>query len=121
MLHTHDEFLRAIEQQLAEQTVRLVYADWLDEQNDPAAELIRVEEQMRQAPAYSDRFWELKPRRNRLRECFGLEWCGRMRYGTDCAPVLRHGNRNSWRERWRLIREFYERWHNVPPVRCRRS
>lgn len=114
MLHTHDEFLRAIEQQPAEQTVRLVYADWLDEQNDPRSELIRVEEEMRQVPAYSDRFWEMKPRRNVLRERFGLEWCGRMRYGTRCEPVFRHGIPDGWRERWRLIREFTERWHGIP-------
>jgi uncharacterized protein (TIGR02996 family) len=114
MLHTHDEFLRAIESQPAEQTVRLVYADWLDEQNDPRAELVRVEEEMRQAPVYSGRFWELKPRRDLLRERFDPEWCGRMHYGTSCAPVFQHGIPEGWRERWRLIREFIERWHHVP-------
>jgi hypothetical protein len=69
---------------------------------------------MRQLPVYSDRFWELKPRRNELRTLAGTEWCGLMRYGTECEPVFRHGIPDGWRERWRLIREFTERWHRIP-------
>jgi len=114
MFHTDDEFLRAIEQQPGERTVRLVYADWLDERDDPRGELIRIEEEMRQVPVFADRFWELKPRRNELRAAAGAEWCGRMRYGTECEPVFRHGIPDGWRERWRLIREFTERWHRIP-------
>jgi uncharacterized protein (TIGR02996 family) len=114
MLHTHDEFLSAIESQPSDRTLRLVFADWLDEQSDPRGELIRIEEEMRALPVFSDRFWELKPRRNALREQAGTEWCGRMRYGTECEPVFRHGIPDGWRERWRLIREFTERWHRVP-------
>lgn len=109
MLHSHDDFLRAIDAQLGERTARLVYADWLDEQSDPHGELIRVEEEMRQLPVYSDRFWELKPRRNELRSLFGPEWCARMRYGTDYEPLFRNGFPEGWRERWRLLREFFER------------
>jgi hypothetical protein len=37
-----------------------------------------------------------------------------MRYGTECEPVFRHGIPDGWRERWRLIREFTERWHRIP-------
>jgi uncharacterized protein (TIGR02996 family) len=114
MLHTHDEFLSAIESQPSDRTLRLVFADWLDEQSDPRGELIRIEEEMRALPVFSDRFWELKPRRNALREQAGTEWCGRMRYGTECEPVFRHGIPDGWRERWRLIREFTERWHRIP-------
>ncbi|MBM3981305.1 MAG: TIGR02996 domain-containing protein [Planctomycetes bacterium] len=114
MLHTDDDFLTAITAQPADRTLRLVYADWLDERADPRAELVRVEEEMRDLPVFGDRFWELKPRRNELRALAGAEWCGRMRYGTECAPVFRHGIPDGWRERWRLIREFTERWHSVP-------
>lgn len=114
MFHTDDEFLREIERQPAERTLRLVYADWLDEHDDPRGELIRVEEEMREVPVYADRFWELKPRRNELRLRAGDVWCGRMRYGTECEPVFRHGIPDGWRERWRLIREFTERWDGVP-------
>lgn len=114
MLHTDDDFLTAITAQPTDRTLRLVYADWLDERADPRAELVRVEEEMRELPVFGDRFWELKPRRNELRALAGAEWCGRMRYGTECEPVFRHGIPDGWRERWRLIREFTERWHRVP-------
>lgn len=114
MLHTDDEFLRAIEADPREGTLRFAYADWLTEHDDPRGELIRVEEEMRALPAFADRFWELKPRRNQLRLEAGSEWCAKMRYGTECLPVFAHGIPGGWRERWRLIREFTERWHQVP-------
>ncbi|AMV23550.1 hypothetical protein VT84_04010 [Gemmata sp. SH-PL17] len=114
MLHTNDDFLNAIRAEPHERTLRLVYADWLDEHNDPRGELIRAEEEMRQVPVFADRFWELKPRRNELRTMAGSEWCALMKYGTECEPVFWHGIPDGWRERWRLIREFTERWHCVP-------
>ena len=113
MLHTHDDFLTAIQAAPANRALRLIYADWLDEHDDPRGALVRVEEEMRELPVFSDRFWELKPRRNALRVQVGAEWCERMRYGTECEPVFRHGIPDGWRERWRLIREFTERWHRV--------
>lgn len=132
MLHTDADFLSAIASQPTDRTLRLVYADWLDEQSDaqhrPAdcadgtigagrcaekGELVRIEEEMRALPVFSDRFWELKPRRNALRAQIGAEWCGKMRYGTECESVFRHGIPDGWRERWRLIREFTERWHQI--------
>ena len=114
MLHTNDDFLNAIRAEPHERTLRLVYADWLDEHEDPRGELIRTEEEMRQIPVFADRFWELKPRRNELRTTAGAEWCALMKYGTECEPVFRHGIPDGWRERWRLIREFTERWYRVP-------
>ncbi|MBN9119569.1 MAG: TIGR02996 domain-containing protein [Planctomycetes bacterium] len=114
MLHTHDDFLSAIAAQPGDRVLRLVYADWLDERSDPRGELVRVEEEMRELPVFADRFWELKPRRNALRAQVGTGWCGKLRYGTECEPVFRHGVPDGWRERWRLIREFTERWHHVP-------
>jgi uncharacterized protein (TIGR02996 family) len=114
MLHTPDEFLNAIEAHPADRMRRLIFADWLDEHHDPRGELIRIEEEMRELPVFADRFWELKPRRNELRAQAGTEWCGRMRYGTECEPVFQHGIPEGWRERWRLTREFTERWHRIP-------
>ena len=55
----HDEagFLSAIRQTPADDTARLVFADWLDEQDDPAckpkAEFIRLELRMAEAPEQS--------------------------------------------------------------------
>jgi uncharacterized protein (TIGR02996 family) len=114
MLHTYDDFLSAIAAQPADRTLRLVFADWLDEHDYPTGALVRIEEEMRQLPVYSDRFWELKPRRNELRTRAGTKWCEEMYYGTECEPVFRHGIPDGWRERWRLIREFTERWYRVP-------
>ena len=67
MLHTQDDFLNAIHAAPDDRTLRLVFSDWLDENDDPRGELVRVEEEMRQLPVFADRFWELKPRRNELR------------------------------------------------------
>jgi uncharacterized protein (TIGR02996 family) len=114
MIYTHDDFLDAIQAEPADRTRRLVYADWLDERDDPRGELVRIEEEMRDTPVFADRFWELKPRRNALRRLIGAEWCNRMQYGTECEPVLAHGIPEGWRERWRIIREFVERWHKIP-------
>ncbi len=107
-------FLAAIRDAPADAAVRLVYADWLEEHGDARGELVRVEEEMRGLPAYSDRFWQLKTRRNELRAQAPSEWLQAMRYGTDCLPVFAHGIPEGWRERWRLIREFVERWHRRP-------
>jgi len=114
VLQTNEDFLIAIAAQPADRTLRLVYADWLDEHNDLRGALIRVEEEMRDLPVFVDRFWERKPRRNELRSRAGPEWCDRMRYGTGCEPVFRYGIPPGWRERWRLVREFTERWHRTP-------
>jgi uncharacterized protein (TIGR02996 family) len=107
-------FLLEIAHHPADRTVRFVYADWLEEHDDPRGELIRVEEEMRGLSVFSDRFWELKPRRNELRTTAGADWLARMRYGTECDPMFRHGVPDGWKERWRLIREFTERWHGIP-------
>src|SRR5262249_1642285 len=62
MFHTDDEFLREIERQPAERTLRLVYADWLDERDDPRRALIRIEEEMRQGPGVAGRVWGVEAR-----------------------------------------------------------
>src|SRR5262245_48376819 len=100
-------FLAAIEQQPDDRATRLVYADWLEEHSQSQrAELVRLEEEMRQLAAHSDRYWALKPRRNALRDAADAEWLRRLRYGgTDYQPTF--GDMpDGWRERWRLIREF---------------
>src|SRR5688500_3324857 len=33
-----------------------------------------------------------------------------MRYGFDCQPIFTFGFPDSWRKRWRVIREFLDRW-----------
>src|SRR5262245_26986894 len=106
-------FVRAIEAAPDDLAPRLVYADWLDERHDPRAELIRLEHAMDQLPAQSDRYWELKPRRYELRAGCDPNWLRRLGNGTDYRPVFADVPAR-WRDRWRLLREFVERWHRVP-------
>jgi uncharacterized protein (TIGR02996 family) len=108
------KFLDAIGAAPKDAAVRLAYADWLEERGDPRAELVRIEEEMLRLPVFSDRFWLLKPRRNELRTGAEPKWLKTMRYGTDCQPVFGHGWPDGCKERWRLIREFTERWHDIP-------
>jgi uncharacterized protein (TIGR02996 family) len=114
MHHTDEDFLTTIREEPTDRTARLVYADWLEDHGDPRAELIRAEEEMRMLPAFSDNFWMLKLRRNEFRTRTNAEWCGRMGYGTECDPVFMHGLPEGWHERWRLVREFTERWYCIP-------
>jgi uncharacterized protein (TIGR02996 family) len=106
-------FLAEIEAHPEDRAVRLVYADWLEERGDPRGELIRIEEEMRQAPVHEDHYWNLKRRRNELRPRGDRSWLQRLRYGTDYEPVFREVP-DGWRERWRLLREFTERWYGIP-------
>ncbi len=107
-------FLRAIADEPKNNGLRLIYADWLEERGDPRGELIRVCQAMREAPVWSDRYWELKARRNHLWTRCPLEWLEATGYdGSYYDPVFRNGVPDGWRQRWRLIREFTERWHGI--------
>lgn len=116
-MHTDADFLAAVAATPTALT-RLVYADWLDEQGDPRAELIRHEELMREWPAFSDEYWQAKPRRAELRKQFDPAWVRAMGYGVSLPPLFRHGWPDDLRGRWRLIREMYElsTGHPMPDV-----
>jgi uncharacterized protein (TIGR02996 family) len=106
-------FVRAIEAAPDDLAPRLVYADWLDERHDPRAELIRLEHTLDQLPTLADRYWELKPRRQDLRAACDPTWLRRVGYGADYRPTFADVPER-WKDRWRLLREFVERWHRVP-------
>jgi uncharacterized protein (TIGR02996 family) len=121
---TDDAFLAAIRADPADRTARLAYADWLEERGDPRAELVRACEAMRRVPVYSDEYWRLKARRNELRPGCPAGWLAATGYdGSDYDPVFRDGVPGDWRGRWRLVREFTERWHgvDVPDIGGRRA
>jgi uncharacterized protein (TIGR02996 family) len=111
-----DAFLHAIREDPEDATTRLVYADWLDEHgNRGRAELIRVCEAMRRVPVFSDEYWRLKARRNELRPGCPADWLAVTGYdGSRYDPLYRDGIPPDWKGRWRLIREFTERWHGIP-------
>jgi uncharacterized protein (TIGR02996 family) len=110
------EFLAAIRTRPGDNALLLVYADWLDEHGElQRSELIRVCEAMRGVPVFSDDYWRLKARRNELRSACPADWivatgCDGSRY----EPLFRDGFPLDLKGRWRLIREFTERWHGVP-------
>src|SRR5579871_2565422 len=109
-----DAFLNAIRSKPADRSVRLIYADWLEERRDPRSELIRICEAMRRLPVFADEYWRLKARRNELRAGCPLDWLAATGYdGSDYDPIFRDGVPDDWRGRWRLIREFTERWHGI--------
>jgi hypothetical protein len=66
-------------------------------------------EEMRTLPAYSDRFWELRPRRAALKQKVTEEWLAALRY--DAYRLLFSDVPRERRLRWRLLLEFIETWH----------
>jgi uncharacterized protein (TIGR02996 family) len=124
MLRDDASYLRAIQTQPCDRLLRRLYADWLEALQPRRTELIRVCEAMRDVPVWSDRYWELKARRNELWHQVPLDWLEATGYdGSYYDPVFRDGVPGGCRERWRLIREFTERWHGiaVPDVGAQRA
>ncbi|MBX7220007.1 MAG: TIGR02996 domain-containing protein [Blastocatellia bacterium] len=113
MAFSESRFLTEIANHPEDRERRLQYAGWLEANREPRAELIRLEEEMRGLPIYGDRYWELKPRRNALRSQCQPDWLAQLKYGTEYEPVFREVPQG-WKERWRLLREFVERWHGIP-------
>jgi uncharacterized protein (TIGR02996 family) len=84
-----DAFLRAIQTYPNDRTLRLAYANWLEERGDKRGELIRILEQIRTLPMSSDRYWALKPRLNVLRPSVQKSWLERMGYASPLKCTLR--------------------------------
>jgi uncharacterized protein (TIGR02996 family) len=96
-------FLSSIRAAPHDGTTRLVYADWLEERGDPRGELVRVEEEMRKLPVFSDEFWQLKRRRNELRASAATDWLGALGYGTSAVGPRKSGRlKLSWGGHCRL-------------------
>jgi uncharacterized protein (TIGR02996 family) len=109
-------FLAAIRATPDDNTLRLAYADWLEEHGDmECSELIRVCEAMRGVPVFSDEYWRLKTRRNELRPTCPADWLAATGYdGSRYDQLFRNAVPPDLKGRWRLIREFTERWHGIP-------
>jgi uncharacterized protein (TIGR02996 family) len=111
-----EALFRAVRASPKDDALRLIYADWLEEQGDVGpAELVRVCQAMRELPVFSDEYWQLKARRNELRPQCPADWLAATGYdGSRYDPVYRHGVPDDWKGRWRLIRAFTECWHGLP-------
>lgn len=112
-MRRNDPFLEEVSARPDDVGLRLIYADWLEEQGDPRGELIRVQEEMAALPVHSDRYAELKPRRNALRrQVRGKweKWLKLMGYVPAHSPMFtRLPDRRV--ERWRLVEEFIDVWY----------
>src|SRR5262245_8268152 len=95
-----EAFIRTIQDRPDDVAPRLVYADWLEERGDFRGELIRIEEEMRNLRPWADRFWQLKPPRDQLRQEADETWLKLMAYGTDYLPIFQDYP-DDWRSRWR--------------------
>jgi uncharacterized protein (TIGR02996 family) len=69
-----EALLRAIYDHPYEDTPWLVYADWLEEQGDPRAELIRLNRDLAHLGAQDSHLGELQERKARLLEAHRDEW-----------------------------------------------
>lgn len=103
-------FEKAIVENPGDLSLRLVYADWLEERGDVRADFIRIMEEMKDLPIYSDRFWQLRPRRNELRSMIDADWIDRLGYTPLYRPMFTSIPERRV-ERWRLVEEFIELWH----------
>ncbi len=89
----HEPFLRAICAEPEDDTVRLVYADWLDENGDPArAEFIRLQVRRANLKVAGEDTRELKTRDIKLREAHEGRW--RRELPLDVRP-------ETWQRFWR--------------------
>jgi uncharacterized protein (TIGR02996 family) len=78
-----DAFLQAIRDAPEDDTPRLIFADWLEEQGDPAsvarAEFIRVQCALATLPEDDDRRWALETRQKQLLWQHGKHWARPLR------------------------------------------
>jgi uncharacterized protein (TIGR02996 family) len=109
-MSTETAFLNAIQAQPEDNTLRLVYADWLEEQGDVRAELIRLEIHLDSLPVYSEEFAIGKVRRNELRQLCQFSWLQALGFVPTHRPMFQHIPA-SQADRWRLAVEFIETWH----------
>ncbi|MCI0462318.1 MAG: TIGR02996 domain-containing protein [Gemmataceae bacterium] len=109
-MRDEDTFLQAVQAEPANEQVRLVYADWLEERGDMRAELIRVMQEMAALPVYSDRHAQLRPRRDELRAKADKGWLERMGYVPTHRPMFTQLPERRV-ERWRLVEEFIGTWY----------
>jgi anti-anti-sigma factor len=74
---TDEAFLETIRDEPEDDAVRLIYADWLDEQGQPErAEFIRLQIERARLPADSPQMPGMCAREREFLDCHGREWAG---------------------------------------------
>ncbi len=108
---SNDEgFLQAIAADPTDNTTRLVYADWLDERDDPRGEYIGLQAEIGQVAPHTDRYAVLRTRVKALRERVDPAWTEAMGYRPRHRPLFATMPERR-QDRWRLVEEFLEVWH----------
>ncbi len=69
-----DEFIQTIIANPDDDMPRLVYADWLDEQDNPRGEFIRIQCELAKMPQDDPRRWDMELRQGRLMRWYGWQW-----------------------------------------------
>src|SRR5262249_2972862 len=77
---THDEaFIRSILETPEDDGVRLIYADWLEEHDNPRGEFIRTQVELSRLSAGDPRFSALQERKSELLAAHWDEWLAPLR------------------------------------------
>jgi uncharacterized protein (TIGR02996 family) len=74
-----DAFITAILEAPCDDSSRLVYADWLEERDDPRAEFFRIELELLKCPLGLAPLASLKSRLSELLQCLDPEWVALVR------------------------------------------
>jgi uncharacterized protein (TIGR02996 family) len=119
----HEPFIAAIEAQPNDRTTRLVYADFLDERDNPAGEYLRAELRLASLPKGSADAPELRAKLRTLRPRIESAWLARFD-----QPRLMLANPTPFPSGWwaiglpgvRDIRGTYQLlpFDTLPPLRC---
>jgi uncharacterized protein (TIGR02996 family) len=92
-LTQNDAFIQAIIESPDDESLRLIYADWLEERGDPRGEFIRVQCQLANSPEGDPRRPELEARERDLLGTYEEQWAASVR---------------PWVRTWRFQRGFVE-------------
>ena len=89
-----DAFLEAIIDSPEDDGLRLIYADWLEEQGDPRGEFVRVQVELARLTEQDPRWAGLAEREAQLLDEHGWKWLRplkRLLPEEDCTPVFQRG------------------------------
>ncbi len=87
-----------------------MYADWLDERDDPRGEYIRLQAEITRVAPHTDRYAALRGRLKALRAGVTPAWVEAMGYRPRHRPLFAVLPEQR-ADRWRLVDEFVEVWH----------
>jgi uncharacterized protein (TIGR02996 family) len=91
-MSTDAAFLAAIAANPVDHLPKLVYADWLEERNDPRAEFLRVQYALTQAPSLNDEWWRLHTRRAEAASTLDASWLRAASVGLEWIDEIRDGS-----------------------------